>query len=186
MRYELVESPQVREDFNNVWSHVWALEGYDEGRPDEILAEYQQYDDFSRDYLFYEGSKPVATMRLVVQEMIDEAGSDLQLPTFKDFDIESEPGVDVEITLLTLLKEYRSTGAFFTMMETMMHECQTAGFRKAVIAGHPRLVAMYRQFGMIAREEPGEFYQGTITIPAILTMDKAVVGIDKLRSAMGA
>lgn len=184
MRYELVNNQQTRDDFNRVWTHIWALEGYDEGRPEEIFAEYQQYNDFSRDYLFYQDEKPVATMRLVVQELIDHSDGELELPTFKDFDIPREPDVDIEITLLTLLQEHRNTGAFLKMMEAMLTECRASGFRKAVIAGHPRLVAMYRQFGMIEREEPGEFYQGTMTIPAILTMDKAMAGFDKLRASM--
>lgn len=181
MKFEVVKTPEQRDAFNSVWTHVWALEGYDENRPEEIFSEYQQYDDFSLDYLFYESGNPIGTMRLVVQDLIDKQKSNLALPTFKDFDIEKEPDVDIEITLLTLLRDYRSSGAFFKIMEKMLRECRNSGFKKAVIAGHPRLVAMYRQLGMITREEPGVYYQGSLTIPAIITLDKAEIGIESLR-----
>jgi hypothetical protein len=176
-----VRDQSQREAFEAVWREVWALEGYDEGRPEEMLAEYRQYDHVSMDFLFLHRGEAIGTMRLVVQQLIKDGNEQLELPTIKDFDVRRDPDIDVEITLLTLLKEHRHAGNFLVMMDLMVARCRELGFRKGVIAGHPRLVAMYRQLGMISWEGEGKYYQGSITIPAILTLENVERGISALK-----
>ncbi len=172
-----VNNRKERDIFEKTWMEVWHIEEYDEGRPNEILEEYRQYDSFSVDHIFMEREKAIGTMRFILKN------KKIELPAIKEFEIKEDPEIDAEITLLTLLKEHRHIGKFPEMMEEMLREWRKEGLRKGVIAVDERLANLYRALEMFEWEGLPKHYQGSMTVPAILTPEGVERGVKTLKQA---
>lgn len=158
-----VTTPEEKDSFQKIWRGVWLSEGY---TGEEKYAKYEKYSVDLLLILF--DNTPIGTVRLI------KNNEELGLPTLNDFEIE-ESGEKklMEITLLTILSEYRKTLAFLTFLKGIYMRLKKEGIEEIVCAIDERLFLLLTKklsFHQIKKEK---MYEGSITIPAYLNLSEA-------------
>ncbi len=153
--------------FEEIWTDVWQEKEYDEGNTAETLAYYRQYDQFSKDFLFYLDNIPIGTVRYILKN------NQKKLPIVEDFGVD-EAEIQAEVTLLTVSQDYR--GKFYLKSTQMaVKKAIELGIERAGISVDEKLWKVYCRIGVLEKSFPekGKVYQGSLTIPAIITKERS-------------
>ncbi len=162
-----VESKNQRALFEKIWTDVWKEKRYDDGNTGKILNYYRKYDHLSKDFLFYFEKVAFGTVRFILKNQ------EVKLPIVEDFGVD-ENDIDGEVTLLTVIKRYR--GKFYLKSTQLaIEKAIELNIERAGISVDEKLWEVYCRIGVLEKSFPkkGKIYQGSLTIPAIITKEKS-------------
>jgi hypothetical protein len=155
--------------FRRIWTQVWREQGYaNEEEPlSEIEPHYDLLAPFSTDLLLFFLWIPIGTLRLVW------SGEGVELPALTDFEITR--GWErplVEFTLLAVLEEWRFRIPSFLLYREGYHRAKGSGF-DIVMAADRRVFRILRSLFPFEEIGEGRHYEGSMTFPAALDLEKA-------------
>ncbi len=162
-----VEDRNQRALFEKIWTEVWKEKGYDDGKSEKTLTYYRKYDCLSEDFIFYFEEVAFGTVRYILKNQ------EIKLPIVEDFGID-ETDIDGEVTLLTVIKCYRGK-LYLKSTQLAIEKAIELKMERAGISVDEKLWKMYQRIGVLEKSFPekGRVYQGSLTIPAIITRQRS-------------
>lgn len=154
--------------FEKIWKRIWLDENYSNSNDlDKIVAHYEIFDHCSSDFLLTFCFIPIGTVRIIRQDVKG-------LPVLNDFETTpSWKGKVVEITLLTLKKEWRTSPASLFLFREGYWEALRQKAEGVVIAADRRLFRTLRLVGLpFDKIGESKFYEGSITIPSFIPLER--------------
>lgn len=168
-----VKTPGQRTTFRSLWTSVWVHEGYahDKEPLHKVEEHYATFDPWATDLILYFCFTPIGTIRLIWYN------ETVGLPVLNDFETERVwKGEVVEATLLTLRKDWRGRLHHLPSLILWRELYCRAKRRKMegiLMAADVRAFHLLQRFFPFQQVGEEKFYEGSLTIPAYLSIRRA-------------